>query len=194
MPDIDIDFVDRQSALDCFKHIRASREDDGKLVKHNTGVYFHEVPVHAPTNLCSVPYKEADYAGYFKVDFLNINLYEGVKDEQHLITLMNREPIWALLEQKEFTDMLFHVNGHHEICRQMRPDSVEKLAAVLAVIRPAKRHLVGEDWSTVLNNVWVKPEDGSYYFKKSHATAYAMAIIVQMNLICESLSSASEQA
>jgi len=40
----------------------------------------------------------------------------------------------------------------------------------------------------VLNDVWVKPEDGSYYFKKSHATAYAMAIVVQMNLICESLS------
>jgi DNA polymerase III alpha subunit len=194
MPDIDIDFVDRQEALDCFKHITASREDDDKLVKHNTGVYFHEVPVHAPTNLCAVSYKEAEEQGYFKVDFLNINLYDGIKNEEHLVELMNKEPLWSLLEQKEFVDMLFHVNGHDDILKQMKPDSVEKLAAVLAVIRPAKRHLIGKHWDTVLESVWKKPNDDSYYFKKSHATAYAMAIVVQMNLICERLSSASEQA
>jgi len=33
--------------------------------------------------------------------------------------------------------------------------------------------------------VWKKPSDGSYYFKKAHAVAYAHAIVVQMNLICE---------
>ena len=63
MPDIDIDFVDREKALKHFKHIRASRVDDGKLVKHNTGVYMHEVPVNAELNLCSVPHKEAEDQG-----------------------------------------------------------------------------------------------------------------------------------
>jgi hypothetical protein len=33
--------------------------------------------------------------------------------------------------------------------------------------------------------VWNKPEDGSYYFKKSHSFGYAMAIVVQLNLIVE---------
>ena len=33
-----------------------------------------------------------------------------------------------------------------------------------------------------------KPEDGEYYFKKAHAVAYAMAVVVQMNLICEGIS------
>ena len=49
MPDIDIDFVDREQALGLFKHVRASREEDNHLVKHNTGVYLHEVPINAVT-------------------------------------------------------------------------------------------------------------------------------------------------
>lgn len=189
MPDIDIDFVDREQALKLFKHVRASRVDDGKLVKHNTGVYMHPVPVNAETNLCAVPYNEAEDRGYFKLDFLNVNLYNGVHNEEHLVHLMNVEPLWDLLEQDEFTDLLFHVNGHGDILRQMKPTSIEQLAAVLAVIRPAKRHLVGEDWNTVMAEVWTKPTDNSYYFKKSHAIAYATGIVVQMNLICEGFSS-----
>jgi len=60
MPDIDIDFVDRSKALSLFRHIRSSRSDNGKLVPHNTGVYLHAVPVDAKTNLCSVPYDQAE--------------------------------------------------------------------------------------------------------------------------------------
>lgn len=189
MPDIDIDFVDREKALGLFKNIRASRDDDGKLVKHNTGVYMHPVPVNAETGLCAVPYNEAEDRGYFKIDFLNVSLYKGVRDEDHLNALMNQTPVWALLEQDEFTDMLFHVNGHGDILRQMKPRCVQELAAVLAMIRPAKRYLIGKDWTTVMAEVWTKPENDEYFFKKSHATAYAMAIVVQMNLICEQLSS-----
>jgi hypothetical protein len=69
----------------------------------------------------------------------------------------------------------------------MQPTTIEQLAAVLAVIRPAKRHLVNETWETVLKEVWTKPEDGSYYFKKAHAISYAVAVVVHMNLICENL-------
>ena len=39
--DIDIDFGDRTQILDLLKHTPASIMRDGKLVKHNTGVYFH---------------------------------------------------------------------------------------------------------------------------------------------------------
>ena len=188
MPDIDIDFVDRDSALDLFKHIKASRVDDGKLVKHNTGVYLHEVPVNAIEDLCAVPYEEAEDRGYFKVDFLNVGIYKGVRDEAHLIQLMGTEPLWDLLLDDEFIQNLFHVNGHGSILRQSKPESIEQLAAVLAMIRPAKRYLIGKDWTTVMAEVWTKPENEDYFFKKSHATAYAVAIVVQMNLICEQIS------
>jgi DNA polymerase III alpha subunit len=188
MPDIDIDFLDREKALTLFKHTVASRKEDVKLVKHNTGIYLHEVPVDPITGLCSVPYDEAEANGYFKIDFLNVGIYKGVRDEEHLVHLMNQEPLWDLLVQDEFVNLLFHLNGHGDIIRKTLPTSVEQLSAVLAMIRPAKRYLIGKDWTTIMTEVWTKPETGDYYFKKSHATAYAMAIVVQMNLICEQIS------
>jgi hypothetical protein len=101
---------------------------------------------------------------------------------------MNQEPLWDLLLQDDFTSLLFHVNGHGSILKEMQPKNIEQLAAVLGMIRPAKRHLIGKDWTTVMSEVWTKPETDDYYFKKSHATAYAVAIVVQMNLICEQIS------
>jgi len=188
MPDIDIDFIDREQALKLFKHTVASRNDNGRLVKHNTGVYLHEVPVDAVTSLCSVPYEQAEEQEFFKIDFLNVGLYNGVRHEEHLKQLMETEPLWDLLVQDEFVDLLFHLNGHGAILRKTCPTSVEELSAVLAMIRPAKRNLIGKSWPEIMKEVWTKPKTDEYYFKKSHATAYAMAIVVQMNLICESIS------
>jgi len=188
MPDIDIDFIDRDEALTHFKHIKAKRVDDGKIVKHNTGVYMHEVPYDPENNLCSVPYDEAEEQGLFKIDFLNVNLYKGIRNEEHLTQLMEREPLWDLLEQDDFTNLLFHVNGHGQILRKLKPTSVPQLAAVLAMIRPAKRHLTDQTWPDIMTEVWTKPKGDEYFFKKSHATAYALAIVVQMNLICEQIS------
>ena len=188
MPDIDIDFVDRNSALQLFKHIPASRIDNDRLVKHNTGVYLHNVPTSAVEAVCSVPYDHTVAEEYFKIDFLNVGIYKGVRDETHLIQLMETEPLWDLLEQEEFVNLLFHVNGHGFILQEMKPKNVEQLAAILAMIRPAKRYLIGKDWTTVMTEVWTKPENDEYFFKKSHATAYAVAVVVQMNLICEQIS------
>jgi DNA polymerase III alpha subunit len=101
---------------------------------------------------------------------------------------METEPLWDLLQDNDFVQNLFHVNSHGSILRQMEPKSIEQLAAVLAMIRPAKRYLIGKDWTTVMKEVWAKPEGDEYFFKKSHATAYAVAIVVQMNLICEQVS------
>ena len=188
MPDIDIDFVDRDQALTLFEHIPASRLDNNRLVKHNTGVYLHAVPVDAVSGLCQIPYEQAEEEKYFKIDFLNVGIYKGVRDEEHLVQLMNQEPLWDLLLQDDFVNLLFHLNGHGDIIRKTQPTSVEQLSAVLAMIRPAKRYLIGKPWTTIMNEVWTKPVNDNYYFKKSHATAYAVAIVVQMNLICEQIS------
>lgn len=185
--DIDIDFADRTQALKLFDHIPASRKEKDQHVKHNTGIYFHRVPVNAETALCDAAYEEAESLGYFKIDFLNVSIYKDIRDEDHLVALMNKEPLWDLLEQEEFVNLLFHVNGHADICRLMKPRSLEQLAAVLAIIRPAKRHLAGLSWNEVMEDVWKKPTDGSYFFKHSHSISYAMAVIVHMNLICENL-------
>ena len=189
MPDIDIDFADRTNILDKIKHVPASiKDENGTFKKHNSGVYCTSIPYNPVTGLSTIDYKEAEDRGYFKIDFLNVSIYKDVKDEQHLIQLMETEPIWELLEDDSFTDLLFHVNGHGSILREMKPRDVEQLAAVLAMIRPAKRYLIGKDWTTVMTEIWTKPENEEYFFKKSHATAYAMAVVVQMNLICEQIS------
>ena len=186
MPDIDIDFADRDVILDKIDH-RVAKFDTGK--KHNTGVYVTECPHNPVNNLSTIDYKSAEDRGYFKLDFLNVSIYKDVKDETHLISLMRKEPLWELLEHKDFVDQVFHLSGHDSLLKQLKPTSVDRLAATLAIIRPAKRHLASENWTTIMNEVWIKPTDGEYYFKKAHAVSYAMACVVHMNLICESMSS-----
>ena len=188
MPDIDIDFADRDLILEKIQHIKASRQDKNELIPHTTGIYVQPIPYNPVTNLSNIDYKKAEQRGYFKIDFLNVGLYKDIKNEDHLVQLMNTEPIWELLESEEFTNLLFHVNGHVDVLRKMKPQSILELAAVLAMIRPAKKHLIGKDWPTILQEVWLKPDNEEYYFKKSHAIAYATAVVVQMNLICESVS------
>ena len=187
MPDIDIDFADRTKALEHFKHVTAAIEDNSTFKKHNTGVYCTSIPYNPLTGLSTIDYKQAEDRGYFKIDFLNVGVYEGVKNKEHLKKLLETEPLWDLLQDNDFIQNLFHVNGHGSILRQSKPRSIEELAAVLAMIRPAKRYLIGKDWTTVMSEVWTKPENDEYYFKKAHAVAYAAAIVVQMNLICENL-------
>ena len=184
MPDIDIDFADRSVILNQLKH-RVAKLDNGK--KHNTGVYANEIPHNPVDNLSTIEHKTAEERGYFKLDFLNVSIYKDVNDEQHLAQLIEREPIWQLLEHDDFNEKVFHVNGHGELLRQLKPTSVEQLAATLAIIRPAKRHLATEKWSHIMEHVWTKPTDGSYYFKKAHAVSYAVAVVVHMNLLCEQM-------
>lgn len=189
MPDIDIDFADRTKALDLIKHIPAGIKDSNRTFKkHNTGVYCHSIPYNPLTGTASIDYKEAEERGYFKIDFLNVSIYKDIKDEEQLKRLLDTEPLWDLLEQDDFANLLFHVNGHGAILRLMKPKSIEQLAAVLAMIRPAKRYLIGKSWDEVMKEVWVKPQNDEYYFKKAHAIAYAAAVVVQMNQICESIS------
>ena len=184
MPDIDIDFADRTKALGVLKHIDARLDTDKK---HNTGIYCTSIPYNPLTGISTIDYKTAEDRGYFKIDFLNVSVYEGVKSKQHLTKLLETEPVWDLLLEDEFIQNLFHVNGHGSILKQSKPRSIEQLAAVLAMIRPAKRYLIGKDWTTVMMEIWTKPENDDYYFKKAHAIAYAHVIVVQMNLICENL-------
>ena len=188
MPDIDIDFANRSQALEHFKYVTAAIEDNSTFKKHNTGIYCTSIPYNPITGLSTIDYKEAEDRGYFKIDFLNVSVYEKVRDQEHLKQLMETEPLWDLLEQKEFTDLLFHVNGHTSLMKEMKPRSIEELAMCLALIRPAKRHLVGKTWTEIGTEIWTKPENGEYYFKKAHAIAYAHVVVIQMNLICESLS------
>lgn len=189
--DIDIDFPDRKTVLDLIKHIPAMIDDNGTFKKHNTGVYCHSIPYNPLTGTASIDYKSAEDRGYFKIDFLNVTAYKDVKNEEQLTNLLNTEPLWDLLYEKEICDQLFHINGYHNLLAELKPTSIVELAMVLAMIRPGKKYLIpvckDKGFHSIKDEIWTKTED-SYFFKKAHAISYASVIVVQLNLICEKLS------
>jgi hypothetical protein len=189
--DIDIDVGNRDQALAVVKNTAASIIRDGKITKHNTGVYFTGIPQDPVTGQASFDYQQAEQLGYIKVDILNVGLYQQVKSEQHLQELMNQEPEWDRLYDPEFCAKLIHIGAHYDTLIKMPEavNSIPRLAMFLAVIRPAKRHLIGRSWREVAETIWERPTDGGYYFKKSHSVGYAHLVAVNMNL----LSQASEQ-
>jgi len=187
--DIDIDFADRDLVLSKLQHRVACLEENKK---HNTGVYVTEIPHNPIDNLATIDYRAAEERGYFKIDFLNVGIYKDVLDDVHLQKLMETEPLWELLQHNEFVNQLFHLNGHVDVLKKTCPTSVEQLAAVLAMIRPAKRYLIGKPWTTIMMDIWKKPTNDEYYFKKAHAVSYAMAVVVHMNLLCEKLTHSAD--
>jgi len=156
--DIDIDLADRTVFLNRVEHVCASIIDNNNLTKHKTGVYFQTVPKDPLTGYCSIDYKNASNKGYFKVDFLNVSLLSKITDNDIIYDLINTEPDWSKLQDYEVVKNLFHVHNHYDVLQIMQPNSVEKLAAVLAIIRPAKRYLLGKTWEEVFDNVWKKPQ------------------------------------
>jgi hypothetical protein len=182
--DIDIDFADRSKVLSGLKHVAASRESKRGLERHNTGVYFQPIPRDPFENTATIEFNAAQELGYFKVDFLNVGIYEDVRDEEHLLSLM-KEPDWSLLEIEEIVKELFHIGEYFWLVDKLKPKSVEQLAMLLAVMRPSKKHLANKSWDKIEKEVWIAPTDGEYHFKRSHATSYSMAIVVQLNLLAE---------
>lgn len=185
--DIDIDFGDREKILSVIKHTPAAMRKVSPMRKHATGVHVTEVPYDPVYDMASIDYAEAENRGYFKLDLLNVHVYNQVRDERHLIELM-RDPDWSRLKNRDFVEKLIHLGNQFNALRSMPEpvDSIPRLAMFLALIRPGKKHLQGKPWKEVAKTVWDKGNDG-YTFKKSHAIAYAHLVVVHMNLLEETM-------
>jgi hypothetical protein len=114
-----------------------------------------------------------------------VGVYQQVTSPEHLTQLMLRPPPWHRLKEREFVEQVIHINAHWDLLQRMPEavDTIPRMAMFLSVIRPAKRHLAGKVWRDVAGTIWDKPQDNSYYFKKSHAVSYAHLVAVHMNLI-----------
>lgn len=186
--DIDIDFKDRDSAIKALGGIPAMRETkDGPKI-HNSGLYFQRIPYDVSRGYARVNFREAAELGYMKVDFLNFSLYDDFESEKEIDEYLSMEPVWEAFECREIVENLYHIGDHFSLVNRMKPKTIEELAMLLAVIRPSKKHLRNLSWDEVRKDVWEKPTDGSYYFKKSHAFSYAIAIILQLNKLLVDLS------
>jgi hypothetical protein len=190
--DIDIDLGDRDQILEKIDHIPAAMYNakvskqinhQSSTRKHATGVYVTEIPYDPVYDMSAIDYEVAEERGYMKIDMLNVHVYKLVRDENHLLELM-REPDWSLLTDSSFVKKLIHVSNHYTTLMSMPEpvNSIPRLAMFLALIRPGKKHLIGQPWSEVAKTIWHR-EEGTYSFKKSHAIAYAHLVVVHMNLL-----------
>jgi len=181
--DIDIDFGDRDRVLGLIRSIPARQENNGQIRRHNSGVYVTDVP-YDPVNGCaSIDYQAAEQRGYFKIDLLNMSVYQLIRDPDHYTEMLSREVPWPKLQDREFCEKIVHIGNHYDLVSHLKPDSIARMAMFLAVIRPAKRYLADKIWSDIAQEIWTRPEDDSYFFKKSHAVGYAQLVALHMNLI-----------
>ena len=185
--DIDLDLKTDFDPLEIFDEaIRASMVKNQDLVKHNVGVYFQTIPVDAMTGLAAIPYEQAEEVGYFKVDFLHLSLLDVFESKKEIRELLKIEPDWSLLMRPDIVPKLFQISKQYDLVSKLAPKSVQELADVIALMRPGKRHLVNaylKDKTLIREELYRKPDDEKYYFKKSHSVAYALNIVLQLHLI-----------
>ena len=181
--DIDIDFGNRELILQHINYVAAAIRKVNLIKKHNTGVYVTEIPYDSINDIANIDYVEAENRGYIKLDLLNVHVYDKVTDEKHLTELM-QNPDWSMLKDYNRMKSLIHLQNHYHTIKKMPEpiDSIPRLAMFLAIIRPGKKHLIGNTWAEIAKTVWDKAEDG-YTFKKSHSIAYAHLVVVHMNLL-----------
>ena len=202
LPDVDLDIADRVAVLDLFPDAVVASQlapDGSKLTPHNTGVYFQNLPVDPLNGLSTFPYDIAEELGYFKIDFIPFHIYELVSDEEELLNLVtfaesDKFP-WEWFQNEMFFGddprlRVAHIGGYQDLCAQYPPASVMDVAILIALIRPRKKYLIGEPWEVIEELIWGQyPEEdtgkGSYFFKKSHAVGYALAVLVHMQLLIE---------
>ena len=179
--DIDIDFADRETVLQLIQHVPA-RQSNGR--KHNSGVYVTNIPCD-PVNQCAaIDYEEAEQRGYFKLDFLNMSVYQLIRDPAHYKAMLTASPPWERLwTDGPWASQLVHVGNYTDLLKVMKPDSIPRMAAFISIIRPGKAHLQTRPWAEVFASVWDGDESRGYTFKKSHAVSYAALVALHMNLL-----------
>lgn len=184
IPDIDIDLGDREQLIGLIRHIPASQLLDARIKKHNSGIHVTDIPWD-PVHACSaIDYLTAEQRGYFKIDLLNMSVYQLIRDQAHYQQMLDRTPPWERLwTDPSWAQQLVHVGNYTKLLDQMRPDSIERMAAFISIIRPGKAHLQGLPWREVFATVWDSDNSRGYTFKKSHALGYSMLVSLHMNLL-----------
>jgi hypothetical protein len=182
--DIDIDVPDRNRVLELIRYTAASQESNGAIRRHNSGIYVTDIPWDPVNECAALDYESADRRGYFKIDLLNMSVYQLIRDVDHYEQLLAQSPDWQRLwTDTAWAQQLVHVGNYTDLLKQMKPDSVPRMAAFISIIRPGKAHLQGRPWDQVFETVWDGDASRGFVFKKSHAVSYAALVSLHMNLL-----------
>ena len=186
MFDIDIDTQTKFDPLTVFKEgVKASMIRNGELAPHPCGVYLQDVPKDPLTGLAAAPYELAEELECFKLDFLHLRVYDSFTSRAEIKRLITIKPDWNLLLIPSVVRDLFQLAKHAELLTTLKPKSVLELADCLALIRPQKRYLLQyyqKDRLSCRKLLYTKEAGESYAFKKAHACAYALVIVLQLHL------------
>ena len=182
--DIDIDLADREQLLKLIQATPARQHSQGQVRRHNSGVYVTDIPWDPVNGCAAIDYETAEQLGYFKIDLLNMSVYQLIKDQVHYDHMLATEPPWSRLwNDPSWASQLVHIGNYTDLLNIMRPDSIPRMAAFISIIRPGKAHLQGQDWKTVFETVWDGDDSRGFVFKKSHAVSYAALVALHMNLL-----------
>jgi hypothetical protein len=182
--DIDIDLADRDQLLKLIDTTSARQMHQGQVRRHNSGVYVTDIP-YDPVNECAaIDYELAEKLGYFKIDLLNMSVYQLIKTPKHYDEMVAKEPPWERLwTDPDWAKQLVHVGNYTELLKTMRPDSIPRMAAFISIIRPGKAHLQNRPWAEVFESVWDGDDSKGFVFKHAHAIGYAALVSLHMNLL-----------
>lgn len=182
--DIDIDLADRDQLLKLIDAVPAMQIQDGRIRRHNSGVYVTDIPYDPVHECAAIDYELAEQRGYFKIDLLNMSVYELITSPEHYEEMLNKEPNWQRLwTDPEWASKLVHIGNYTDLLSTMRPDSIPRMAAFISVIRPGKAHLQNRPWAEVFDSVWDGDASRGFVFKKAHAVGYARLVALHMNLL-----------
>jgi hypothetical protein len=184
--DIDIDLADREQLLKLIQVTPARQTHQGQIRRHNSGVYPTDIP-YDPINKCAaIDYETAEQLGYFKIDLLNMSVYQLIKDPAHYKQMLAQEPLWSRLwTDPVWAKNLVHVGNYADLLQSMKPDSIPRMAAFISIIRPGKAHLQNQPWDQVFTSVWDGDDSRGFIFKKAHAVGYAALVALHMNLLSQ---------
>ena len=184
--DIDIDMPDRAALLALIQHTPARLETGGQVRRHNSGVYVTDIPQDPVHGCAALDYESAEARGYFKLDFLNMSVYSLICSPEHYEQLLAQEPDWPRLwTDSVWASQLVHVGNYVDLLKEMRPDSIPRMAAFISIIRPGKAHLQRRPWNEVFAGVWDGDDSRGYTFKKSHALSYSALVALHMNILSQ---------
>jgi hypothetical protein len=184
--DIDLDFADRDTVLRLIKATPAHQVHQGQIRRHNSGVYVTDIPYDPVNQWAAIDYETAETRGYFKIDLLNMTVYQSITSPEHYQTLLDQTPNWQRLwTDTAWAQQLVHVGNYTQLLNTMRPDSIPRMAAFISIIRPGKAHLQNCAWDQVFESIWDGDSSRGFVFKKSHAISYAMLVVLHMNILSQ---------
>ena len=181
--DIDIDVPNRDAVLKLIQHTPARQLHQGQVRRHNSGTYVTAIPRDIPNRCAAIDYELAEQRGYFKIDLLNMGVYQLVDGPEHYENMLAATPPWTRLwTDRAWASQLVHVGQYTDLLNTMRPDSIPRMAAFISIIRPGKSHLQNCSWDQVFAQVWDGDDSRGYTFKKAHGISYGALVALHMNL------------